>query len=123
MYKRLTKQKQMLDEEIASYSSFFNAEEVHQKVLRRNRKMGLATIYRYLNEQVNAGKLHSYTCNRRMLYSTSKKNHCHFHCERCGEIKHIQLQKLDFLTQNIEGEVCHFQIDVKGICRKCVSKG
>lgn len=122
MKPRLTKQKQLLEEEIIKYSSFFNAEDLFQKVGRRNSKLGLATIYRYLNEQVNAGKLHSYTCNRRTLYSTSKKNHCHFHCERCGEIKHIQLQKLDFLKQNIEGELCHFQIDVAGICKGCILK-
>ncbi|MDO8656565.1 MAG: transcriptional repressor [Nanoarchaeota archaeon] len=120
MKPRLTKQKHLLEEAIGKYRSFFNAEEVHQKVSERNPKIGLATIYRYLNDQVNVGKLHSYTCNRRTLYSTSKKNHCHFHCERCGEIKHIQLQRLDFLKQDIEGDICHFQIDVKGICRECI---
>lgn len=119
---RLTQQKQLLEEDIASYSSFFNAQDLLQKAGKRNSQLGLATIYRYLNEQVNAGKLHSYTCNRRTLYSTSRKNHCHFHCEKCGEIKHIQLQKLDFLKQSIEGELCHFQIDVSGVCIKCLAK-
>ncbi len=119
---RVTKQKLLLEEEIGRYSSFFNAEEVHQKVSKRNPKLGLATLYRYLNEQVNQGKLHSYSCNRRTLYSTSKKNHCHFQCEKCGEIKHIQLQRLDFLKHSVEGEICHFQIDVSGICRKCLGK-
>ena len=122
MKQRLTKQKQLLEEEITKYGSFFNAEDLLQKAGRRNPKLGLATIYRYLNDQVTLGKLHSYTCNRRALYSTSKKNHCHFHCEKCGEIKHISLQRLDFLKQSIEGELCHFQIDVAGICTKCLTK-
>ncbi len=122
MKQRATRQKQILEEEIGNYSSFFNAEDLLGRVSKRNPRLGLATIYRYLREQVTAGKLHSYTCNRRMLYSTSKKNHCHFYCEKCGEIKHLQLQRLDFLQQSIGGEICHFQIDVKGICRKCVGK-
>ncbi len=122
MHKRITRQKQILEEEVASYNSFFNAEDLLKKVGQRKRTLGLATIYRYLNEQVNQGKLHSYTCNRRTLYSTSKKNHCHFHCEKCGEIKHLQLQKLDFLKQTVEGEICHFQIDVTGVCKRCMTK-
>lgn len=117
---RLTKQKQLMEEEISRYGSFFNAKDLLQKVGKRNSKLGLATIYRHLSEQVNGGKLHSYTCNRQTLYSTSRKNHCHFQCERCGEIKHIRLQRLDFLHQSIEGEVCHFQIDVSGICKGCL---
>jgi Fe2+ or Zn2+ uptake regulation protein len=120
--KRATQQKQVIMEEIAAFSSFFNAEELYHKVSKKNSKIGIATVYRFLNDLTNNGEVHSYLCNRRTIYSNSKKNHCHFTCEKCGEKKHINLQKLDFLHQQVEGELCHFQIDITGICKRCLHK-
>ena len=120
--KRATQQKKLIGQELHSFSSFFNAEELYHKVSKKNQKVGIATIYRFLNDLTKNGEIHSFQCNRKTLYSNSKKNHYHFTCEKCGEKKHIPLQKLDFLTQQIDGEVCHFQIDVAGVCKKCLNK-
>ena len=120
--KRLTKQKQLIEQEISSFSSFFNAEDLYKKVSKNNSKIGIATIYRFLNDLTNNGEIHSFLCNRKTIYSNSKKNHCHFACEKCGERKHIDIKKLDFLNQQVDGKVCHFQIDVTGICNKCFIK-
>lgn len=119
---RQTKQKEMIKQEINSFSSFFNAEELYNKVMKMNKSAGIATVYRFLNSLVKNGEIHSYTCDRKTIYSNSKKNHCHFTCEKCGEIEHIDIKKLDFLKKQIKGEVCHFQIDVTGICEKCLSE-
>ncbi|MBI2103148.1 transcriptional repressor [Candidatus Woesearchaeota archaeon] len=116
---RTTKQKQLVEREIASFHSFFHAEELYQRVSQKNPKIGIATIYRFLNNLAKNGEIHSFLCNRKTLYSNSKKNHCHFICERCGDIKHISLTKVDFLYQQIKEEICHVQIDVTGICKKC----
>jgi len=117
--KRSTKQKQLIEQEISSFSSFFNAEELYDKVSKKNSKVGIATIYRFLNDLTKNGEIHSFLCNRKTLYSNSKKNHCHFSCEKCGERKHIEIKKLDFLYRQVEGEICHFQIDISGICKRC----
>ena len=117
--KRETKQKQLIEQEISSFTSFFNAEELYHKVSKKNPKIGIATIYRFLNDLADHGEIHSFLCNRRTVYSNSKKNHCHFTCERCGEKKHIDIKKLDFLNEKVYGEACHFQIDVTGICKRC----
>ena len=118
--KRATPQKKLIEHEITSFSSFFNPEELYHRVSKKNSKIGIATVYRFLNDLSKKGEIHSFQCNRKTLYSNSKKNHCHFTCERCGERKHIDIKKLDFLNQEVEGEVCHFQIDVAGICKKCL---
>ncbi|MBS3170086.1 transcriptional repressor [Candidatus Woesearchaeota archaeon] len=117
--KRATQQKQLIMGEITTFSSFFNAEELYHKVSKKNLKIGIATIYRFLNDLTKNGEIHSFQCNRRTLYSNSKKNHCHFTCEKCGETKHIDIKKVDFLYQQVKGEICHVQIDVTGICQKC----
>ena len=116
---RNTKQKNLIQEEISSFNSFFNAEDLYNKVVKKNKNIGIATIYRFLNNLAVKGEIHSFICDRKTIYSNSKKNHCHFTCERCGEIKHIDIKKLDFLKKQVKGDVCHFQIDVTGVCEKC----
>src|SRR3989338_2060758 len=106
--KRLTKQKKLIEQEIARYSSFFNAEDLYHKVSQKNSTIGIPTIYRFLQDLTKNRQIHSYSCNRKTLYSNSKKNHCHFTCEKCSEKKHITIQKLDFVKEQIEGELCHF---------------
>src|SRR3989344_2278873 len=120
--KRLTKQKKMIEQEIATYSSFFNAEDLYQKVSKKNSTIGIATIYRFLQDLTRNRQIHSYSCNRKTLYSNSKKNHCHFTCEKCSERKHLDIKKLDFLHKEVHGDICHFQIDISGICENCLTK-
>lgn len=120
--KRTTRQKKLIDSCLSSFDSFFTAEELLEKVHQANNKLGLATIYRFLKSKVDAGELHSYQCDRRTIYSLDKKSHCHFHCEECGNSAHITLRNIDFLKKGLKGKICHFQINVVGICEKCCGK-
>ena len=119
---RKTKQKEILEEEVKKKKIFFTAEEFHNVIQKKNTKIGIATIYRFLNEKVNKNELHSYICNRRALFSTQNKVHAHFFCEQCKKEKHIEIKNVDFLKNEISGEICHFQIDVSGICEKCLKR-
>lgn len=116
---RQTKQKMVLTHTIYSFKSFFDADDVHHKLSSTHPQIGIATIYRLLRDLSERGEIHAFYCERRTIYSNNRNNHCHFVCERCAEKKHIQLNKLDFLRSEIKGEICHFQIDVSGICEKC----
>ena len=119
---RQTKQKELLNEEVKKFNSFFTAEELLTKTNKRDSKLGIATVYRFLSDLLTKRQIHSYICNRKTIYSTQNNSHCHFTCEKCNEIKHILVKKVDFLKESIEGEVCHLQIDVAGICKKCLKK-
>lgn len=119
MKERLTKQKELLQEEINKINSFFTAEELLNKVNKKNKKIGIATIYRFLKNLTKKGKLHSYLCDRKTIYSIHKKSHCHFICEKCGKTEHIEIKNIDFIKNKIKNTICHFQIDISGICEKC----
>ena len=82
----------------------------------------MATVYRFLKKLSKEGKIHKYLCNRKTIYSSNIKSHCHFICETCGDVKHINLKKLDFLNKEVKGNICHFQIDISGICEQCKTK-
>jgi Fur family ferric uptake transcriptional regulator len=119
---RVTKQKEILEETVKRFSKFFSAEEFLYEVKKKDKRMGIATVYRFLRELENSKKIHSYTCRRKRVYSTTKKSHCHFVCEKCGKVEHFEISEVDFIEEKIKGEVCHFQIDVSGVCEKCKKK-
>ncbi|MEM0493003.1 MAG: transcriptional repressor [Candidatus Thermoplasmatota archaeon] len=117
---RRTRQKESIRDEISKSKSFFTVEELYDKIKEKNPAIGIATVYRYLKELRRNKKIHSYICNRRMIYSKEDVNHCHFICERCGRIKHFNIDRIDFLREKIKGDVCHFQVDVYGVCEDCL---
>jgi Fe2+ or Zn2+ uptake regulation protein len=99
--------------------SFFGAEDLYKRAKQKDKKIGLATIYRFLTEAEKENAVCSYLCNKRMIYSTSTNNHCHFVCQKCHKKEHFSVDKVDFLKKVIPGEICHFQINVGGLCSRC----
>jgi len=119
---RNTKQKELISQELHKIESFFNAEDLHSRVKKKDKDIGMATIYRFLNEAKRKGDLYTYTCDRKTIYSKGKKSHCHFECEKTGKIIHFDIENIDFLKDKIPGTIKSFQLEVKGICTDCSSK-
>jgi Fur family ferric uptake transcriptional regulator len=117
---RKTKQKELMQSEILKFTSFFTADELYNKIKGKDHNIGMATVYRFLKDLRRKKELHSYICNRKMIYSREENNHCHFICQRCNKITHFSIDKIDFLKTKIKGDICHFQIDVYGICEECL---
>ncbi|MCB9362026.1 transcriptional repressor [Candidatus Woesearchaeota archaeon] len=116
---RKTNQKLLIDKQMRTFSGFFSAHDLFGRVHEHDATIGLATVYRFLKDLREAGKLYSYDCDNRQLYSTTKKSHCHFICEETGEIIHFDVNSLDFLKDKIPGTITSFQIEVRGVCKKC----
>jgi len=119
---RQTRQKEMIAKSLEKFKGFFTAEELHNSVNKIDPSIGIATVYRFLRNFVTNRQIHSYTCNRRTIYSIRDNSHCHFICEKCGKVEHIQINSLDFIKNQIDGTICHFQIDITGLCSKCSKK-
>ena len=117
---RLTRQKEIIEKEINGLDQLFTAEELFAKV--EPQMVGIATVYRFLHDLRKGNKIHAYVCNRKTLYSRHETVHAHFHCQVCRKMSHIDVASIDFIKDNIKGEVCHLQIDVTGTCPICLSK-
>lgn len=115
---RSTRQKALIQQEIEELNTFFSADELFEKAIARDKNIGIATIYRYLNDLEKKGFIHAYTCDRRRVYSRDKTSHCHFICEETGTVIHFSVDSLDFLKKKIPGKIKSFQIEVRGICTK-----
>ncbi len=122
MEKRETRQKKAIELLIAKINTFFTAEDIYKKLKKDNLKIGIATVYRFLNELRKERIIHAFTCYRKKLYSKKGMSHSHFVCEICGEIKHIELDRIDFLKKFINEDLCHVQIELSGICSNCKNK-
>ena len=116
---RQTKQKTIIQDELSKIKTFFSAEALFEKVKKKDKDIGIATIYRYLNELIKEKKIFSYICDRRTIYSTNNSSHCHFICEETGTVIHFDINSLDFLKNKIPGDITSFQLEVKGMCRQC----
>ncbi len=120
--KRNTRQKEIIFNKIQDIKTFFSVEEIYKMIRKKDTKVGIATVYRYLKYLLRQGKIHSYTCDGRVIYSKEGKNHCHFICQNCEGIEHFNIKSLDFVQRKINGSICHFQINVDGVCKNCIAK-
>ena len=120
---RKTKQKELIQSEISTFKSLFTADELFNKIKKKDNAIGIATVYRFLKDLRKKKELHSYICDRKTVYSKETNNHCHFICQKCNRITHFDIDKIDFLKTKIKGNICHFQIDVNGICDECLKQG
>ena len=118
MKTRQTRQKESLDQEAKKFTTFFSAEDLLGSVSKKDSKVGIATIYRYLKDLREKDQIYSYSCSGKTIYSNEKKSHCHFECVETGEIVHFEIDNLDFLKDKIPGNIESFQLEVKGVCRK-----
>ncbi|MEK6927163.1 MAG: transcriptional repressor [Nanoarchaeota archaeon] len=119
---RQTKQKEIISNNIEKINGFFTAEDLLKKTRTQDKRIGIATIYRFLKELKNKNQIHSYLCNRKTLFSKEKSSHCHYICEKTGKIIHFNINNIDFLKNiNLPGSISSFQIEIKGICKDCKS--
>jgi len=119
---RITKQKELLDTEINSFTSFFTAKELFAKAKGKIHEIGIATIYRFLNERVKKHMLHSCFCNRTLVYSKNETNHAQFICEKCKKVVQFAIDDVSFVRKKIKGNICHVHVNVSGICDNCLAR-
>lgn len=117
--KRETKQKKAIEAIISGVNTFFTAEEIYSRLNKEKNGIGIATVYRFLNEMEKDRYIHKFICDRKGLYSKKGMSHAHFVCESCGTKKHISLDKIDFLKKFIDEDICHVQIEISGVCVQC----
>ena len=112
---RNTIQKKIIEREINNMKTFFSAEDLLKKISQKDKKIGIATIYRYLKILRKSNRIYSYSCLGKTVYSNAKRSHCHFLCTKTGKTIHFDIKNLDFIKDVIPGKIESFQIEVKGI--------
>ena len=92
--------------------------------LKKDNKIGLTTIYRFLNKLESENLIRKYTDKKSATYqyinNDECKNHIHLKCIKCNSIIHLECDEALNLSKHIKDEH-NFNIDstIFGICKEC----
>ena len=123
-----TKQKDLIIDIIKSYKKEFMVKDIYEKL---DKKVGLTTIYRLVDNLVSKGiitKSISKDGNTYYQYLEECNHDDHFFlkCEKCGNIFHVDCDCIEDLSSHIfnhhKFKVNHENIIIKGTCDTCERK-
>ena len=124
-----TSQKKLILDYLKENSDkYVSAGEIMEYLVKNNQKVGLTTIYRFLNVLENEGNLRVENIKNTRCFQYIEddcKNHFHLKCEKCGKVEHLECQEMKELCKHIGAE--HgFAIDIQnainGVCQSCQAK-
>ena len=128
--KRITNQRKALVDHIFERHDHFDAEELIDNIARleRDSRISRPTVYRTLNELVEAGLLRRFNLRGRAVYEHDYgyPQHDHLHCTMCDELIEFRSEELPRLREAVAREhgfrVTGHRLIITGICRECSTK-
>ena len=121
---RMTRQRQVIIEELAKVTSHPTADELYDSVRRRLPRISLGTIYRNLDILSETGKiLRICVGGTQRRYDAAVHPHYHVCCERCGCVDDVEITSAKKLERSASRE-CGYQISshwvvFQGVCPAC----
>ena len=124
---RQTWQRRFLIAEVFREHDHFDADELMERLPRKGQDnyVSPATVYRTLNEFVDAGLLKCFQLDGRTVYDFDYgyPQHDHLYCTRCRKLIEFQSDELIKLRDAVASEegfrVSGHRFIVQGICREC----
>lgn len=102
-----------------------SAEDICEMLRKNGEKVGITTVYRYLEKLYSEGSVQKYVTDRAKYTYTEKKCREHFHlkCTECGTLFCADCDFLTELCNHVNGHHGFFIVPSKtvfyGICDKC----
>src|SRR5688572_3992628 len=128
--KRITQQRRALVDHIFERHDHFDADELVDSLSRRHEgeKISRPTVYRTLNELVEAGLLRKMALGGRAVYEHDYgyPQHDHLYCTLCDRLIEFQSDELQRIRDAV-GREHHFRVTghrliVTGVCHDCSTK-
>ena len=121
---RLTTQRQVILEELASVTCHPTANEVYDMVRKRLPRIGLGTVYRNLELMAASGvilKLEVGGTQKRFDATTTP--HHHIRCTRCGKVDDINIpvqSEINVAAASVSDyDILGHHIEFLGVCKNC----
>ncbi|QDU88148.1 Ferric uptake regulation protein [Pirellulimonas nuda] len=131
--KRITQQRRVLVEHVFSRHEHFDADELMDALSKSTAKqaggaqVSRATVYRGLEELVEAGLLRKMSLDGRAVYEHDYgyPQHDHLYCQQCQKLIEFQSQELTQLREEVAKEhnfrVTGHRLIVTGVCQSCAT--
>ena len=118
---RLSKQRQLILDNLAERCDHPTAEMVYSSVREIMPNISLGTVYRNLGNLSEEGEILSFSVNGKEHFDGNKIPHIHLHCNKCGSIKDEALPA-DFFScfSNEMSDIGN--VIIYGICTECKNK-
>ncbi|WP_442485219.1 Fur family transcriptional regulator [Aeoliella sp. SH292] len=127
--KRVTQQRLQLVDQIFASHDHFDADELIADVSKLSgAKISRATVYRTLDELVDAGLLRAMNLSGRRVYEHDYgyPQHDHLHCKKCDKLIEFASDELVALRDAVGREygfrVTGHRLIISGICGDCSKK-
>ena len=128
--KRITQQRRALVDHVFERHDHFDADELIANVARLDlgSKVSRPTVYRTLNELVDAGLLRRMNLGGRAVYEHDYgyPQHDHLHCTICDQLIEFQSDDLQRIREAVGREhrfrVTGHRLIVTGVCQDCSNK-
>jgi Fur family ferric uptake transcriptional regulator len=128
--KRISQQRKMLVEHVFKRHDHFDAEELIYNLNQQepDRKVSRPTVYRTLNELVEAGLLRRMILGGRGVYEHDYgyPQHDHLHCTVCNRLIEFQSDELKSIRDAVAREqnfrVTGHRLIINGVCHACSQK-
>jgi Fur family ferric uptake transcriptional regulator len=128
--KRITQQRRALVDYIFERHDHFDADELIDTLGRRHGddKISRPTVYRTLNELVEAGLLRKMTLGSRAVYEHDYgyPQHDHLYCQICDKLIEFSSEELQELRDAVGREhnfrVTGHRLIISGVCQDCGRK-
>ena len=128
--KRITQQRRILIDFVFKRHDHFDAEELILNLAQQpeGSKVSRPTVYRTLNELVDAGLLRRMNLRGRAVYEHDYgyPQHDHLHCTICDKLIEFQSEELKELREAVAVEknfrVSGHRLIISGVCSDCSSK-
>jgi Fur family ferric uptake transcriptional regulator len=125
---RMTPQRQLILDAIASMRGHISADVVHQQVAERFPNVNISTVYRTLELLQNLGLVtHTHFDDGITQYHLAEQGaHQHLVCRQCASEVELNLSILQPLAEQLrrdfgfEPDLAHFAI--VGVCRNCSAR-
>lgn len=123
--RRLTRQRLIVAESLAQARRALSAQELHERLRPHHPRLGLATVYRALEAQVESGMAqrlerpgHVYA-----YVACSPEHHHHLVCTTCQRVQDVDEAVLASMLKGVRERhgfaVDHARLDLYGQCASC----
>ncbi|HKS36531.1 MAG TPA: Fur family transcriptional regulator [Verrucomicrobiae bacterium] len=122
---RFTPQRQEVYDVLLHKRDHPTAEEVFFRAKQQMPDISMATVYNCLDALVKCGLVKQVNVDRGATrFCPNMHEHCHFHCDACGGVYDIDLDRTKPQIPLPRGfRATQFDLSIRGLCPDCAAKG
>ena len=123
--RRLTRQRVIVAEALASAKRALSAQELYERIKPGHPTLGRATVYRALEAQVQDGMASRFERDGHVsaYIACDAEHHHHLVCTRCQRVEDLDETVIAPLLGSVgrrhDFQVDHAALDFYGLCRRC----